>query len=56
MHCTILIWLIYLLDHIHAEPKSEIRVEQIQRSVVVHKRGVARILTFTLDQGKPRCI
>jgi hypothetical protein len=24
MHCTILIWLIYLLDHVHAEPKSEI--------------------------------
>jgi hypothetical protein len=29
-----------------AEPKSEIQVEQIQRSVVVHKRQVVRILTL----------
>jgi hypothetical protein len=29
MHCTILIRLIYPLDHVHVEPKSEIQVEQI---------------------------
>jgi hypothetical protein len=42
MHCTILICLIYPLDHVHAKPKAEIQV--------------ARILTFALDQGKPWCI
>jgi hypothetical protein len=56
MHCTILICLIYLLDHIHAEPKSEIQVEQIRRSVVVRKHQVLMILTFALNQGKPRYI
>jgi hypothetical protein len=29
MHCTILSWVIYSLGHVHAEPKSEIQVEQI---------------------------
>jgi hypothetical protein len=28
MCCTILIWLIYPLDHVHAEPKSVIQDEQ----------------------------
>jgi hypothetical protein len=41
--------LVFILVHFvldHAEPKSEIQVEQIQRSVVVHKHQVERILTL----------
>jgi hypothetical protein len=47
MCCTIISFFIlvhFTIDLV--EPKSEIQVEQIQRSVVVHKRQVVRILTL----------
>jgi hypothetical protein len=47
MCCTIVSFFIlvhFMIDPV--EPKSEIQVEQIQRSVVVHKRQVVRILTL----------
>jgi hypothetical protein len=56
MHCIILIWLIYPLDHIHAEPKLEIQEEQN-----LGECGGSHVTSYVdtnlaLDQAKPRCI
>jgi hypothetical protein len=44
----------YTLDHV--EPKLEIQAEQVQKEYDGPQAPSARILTFFLDQGKPRCI
>jgi hypothetical protein len=44
----------YTLDH--AEPKSVIQAEQVQKEYGGPQAPSARILTLLLDQGKPRCI
>jgi hypothetical protein len=38
------------LDHVHEEPESEIQEEQVQEEMVVHKRQVARRLTFLFSE------
>jgi hypothetical protein len=40
----------------HAEPKSEIQVEQVQKEYGGPQASSARILTLLLDQGKPQSI
>jgi hypothetical protein len=40
----------------HAERKSEVQVEQVQKEYGGPQVSRARILTLLLDQGKPRCI
>jgi hypothetical protein len=44
----------YTLDH--AEPKSEIQAEQVQKKYGDPQAPSVRILTLLLGQGKPRCI
>jgi hypothetical protein len=46
----------YALDQVHAEPKSEIQVEQVQKEYGGPQMPNTRILTLLLDQDKPRCI
>jgi hypothetical protein len=40
----------------HAELKSKIQVEQVQKEYGGPEASSARILTLLLDEGKPRCI
>jgi bifunctional DNase/RNase len=51
MHCIMLalahIQPFYVLDQVHAEPESEVQLEQAQ---------VEDFTNVELDQGKPRCI
>jgi hypothetical protein len=53
MHCTILIWLIYPLDHVHVEPKSEIQKEQSLGECGGPQVTSCMYTNLTLDQDKP---
>jgi hypothetical protein len=53
MHCTILIWLIYPIDHVHVEPKSEIQEEQSLGECECPQAISCVDTNLALDQGKP---
>jgi hypothetical protein len=53
MHCTILIWLIYPLDHVHVEPKSEIQKGQSLGECGGPQVTSCMYTNLTLDQDKP---
>jgi hypothetical protein len=49
-------WPIYSLDHVHAEPESEVQVEEVQKKYGGLQATSYVDTNISFEQDKPRCI